>query len=136
MNATPNTHKTVISPNFLGHLLLIMFGLGVFVALQYHYWYGEFGHHEVVKLKKEVATQQRINTEQARSNAVLMADIADLKSGLGAVEEHARLNLGFIKKGETFVQLSTATTAYSTHQSTIGTDSTPATEPVDVFSMP
>lgn len=132
----PNTpRKSFISLNFLGYLGLIVFGIAVLGGLQYHYWYGESGYHELANLKKEVAKQQQVNAQQERLNTVLMADIADLKSGLGAVEEHARLNFGFIKKSETFVQV--ATTAPNTPQETqsiIGTDATPATETVvEVF---
>lgn len=110
-----------------------MIGAVALVALQYHYWYGESGYHELAELKKEVAKQQKINAEQGRLNTVLMADIADLKSGYGAVEEHARLNLGFIKSGETFVQQSTASQVYADEDMAVGADSTPATEPIDVF---
>ncbi|TWV83589.1 cell division protein FtsB [Moraxella sp. VT-16-12] len=122
-----------ISPNFLGYLILTLVGIVGLVALQYHYWYGESGYYELAKLQKEVAKQQKINAEQEHLNAVLMADIADLKSGFGAVEEHARLNLGFIKQGETFVQLSTANQVYADEKSVIDTDVAPATEPIDVF---
>lgn len=135
MTALNTPRKSFISLNFLGYLGLILFGFAALGGLQYHYWYGESGYHELANLKKEVAKQQKVNAEQERLNTVLMADIADLKSGLGAVEEHARLNFGFIKKSETFVQV--ATTTPSTPDETqiiIGTDATPATETVvEVF---
>ncbi|WP_290003688.1 septum formation initiator family protein [Faucicola atlantae] len=44
---------------------------------------------------------------------MLAADVNDLKNGLEAVEEHARVDLGLIKSGETFVQMSTAEQVYS-----------------------
>lgn len=119
-----------VSPSFLGHFTLIVFGAVALALLQYQYWYGEFGHQSLSELKQQIKQQEALNLAQQRSNAVLRADIDDLKTGLGAIEEHARMDLGFIKKGETFVQLSTATADGET-QSNIGTDNTPASEPID-----
>lgn len=124
------TSQTWIDINFVWHLVLILFGALVLGALQYHYWYGESGAIALNKLKQELARQQKMNDEQQRLNTVLMADIDDLKSKGENIEEHARLNLGFIKSGESFVQLSTATPAQSVNQNIIGTDNTPATETV------
>lgn len=135
MQKSPKTPRKapLISPNLLGYLVLMVMGVVGLGALQYHYWYGESGYHELAKLEKEVSKQQKINAEQERLNAALMADIADLKSGFGAIEEHARLNLGFIKRGETFVQLSTAAQTYANEETDASTDKTPATDPIDVF---
>jgi cell division protein FtsB len=36
---------------------------------------------------------------------VLAAEVQDLKSGLDAIEERARSELGMIKEGETFFQI-------------------------------
>lgn len=132
-NNTPKPKKPLVSPHFLGYFILMMIGAITLGALQYHYWYGDLGYYELAKLKAEVAKQQKTNAEQERLNTVLTADIADLKSGFGAIEEHARLNLGFIKQGETFVQLSTASQTYLDNETAVGVDSTPAVEPVDVF---
>ena len=38
-------------------------------------------------------------------NAALQAEVTDLQQGLDAIEEHAREDLGMIKKGETFYQV-------------------------------
>ncbi len=42
------------------------------------------------------------NDSRRGRNAVLRAEIVDLKQGLDAVEDIARSELGMIKKGETF----------------------------------
>ena len=65
-------------------------------------------------LNKQISEQQSINSDQQKANEVLLADVKDLKNGLEAVEEHARSDLGLIKQGETFVQMSTASSVYST----------------------
>lgn len=119
-----------LSPTFLSYLLLMMIGVVVLVALQRQYWYGEFGYHEFAKLKDELAKQQKINAAQQLTNDTLRADVRDLKSGLSAIEEHARLDLGLIKSGETFVELSIAP-IISDREIPLGVDSIGATEPVD-----
>ncbi len=88
--------------------LLVLLAVVVLLLLQARYWFGENGYTDLQKLKAEMNTQQRYVNDQAEINRVLKADIHDLKSGLEAVEEHARLDLGLIKSGETFVQISTA----------------------------
>ncbi len=99
---------------YIRQLLMIIFAVLVFLALQYQYWFGTNGHSDLAKLKKQVADQAYINSEQQKANDVLMADVKDLKNGLEAVEEHARSDLGLIKSGETFVQMSTASNVYAT----------------------
>lgn len=127
-----STQKTgvKISPVFLGYLVLIIFGMVVLIALQHQYWYGEFGRYEFAKLNAEVVSQQRLNASQQVKNNALKAEVKDLKSGLGAIEEHARLELGLIKSGETFVELS-ASPIISTREVAEGVDTSNATEPVE-----
>lgn len=99
---------------YIRQLIMIIFAILVLLALQYQYWFGTNGHSDLAKLKKQVAEQAYINNEQQKANQVLLADVKDLKNGLEAVEEHARSDLGLIKSGETFVQMSTAPTVYDT----------------------
>lgn len=98
---------------YIRQLLMIMFATIVFLALQYQYWFGSNGHRDLRELNKQVSEQEYINSEQQKANQVLFADIKDLKNGVEAVEEHARVDLGLIKSGETFVQMSTADNVYS-----------------------
>jgi cell division protein FtsB len=56
-----------------------------------------------------------LNDNQVAANNLLRTDVQDLKTGLEAVEEHARLDLGLIKPNETFVQVSTAPTTHSNY---------------------
>lgn len=104
--------KRAISPKLRGYLLLIVFASIMLLLLQHQYWYGEFGNQSLTKLTQQIQEQQRLNTKQQTTNDILRADIADLKSGLTAIEEHARLDFGFIKPNEIFVQNSTAPTVY------------------------
>jgi cell division protein FtsB len=82
--------------------LLIVGAFVVFAMLQYSLWFGEGGVRDVRELKRAVAVQQQENDKLAERNRVLEAEVMDLKNGLEAVEEHARLDLGMIKQNETF----------------------------------
>ncbi len=57
------------------------------------------------ELKHEVHRQSLQNANLAQRNALLEADIDDLKIGLEAIEERARNELGLIKKDETFYRI-------------------------------
>ncbi|MFW2177261.1 MULTISPECIES: septum formation initiator family protein [unclassified Moraxella] len=99
---------------YIRQLFMIIFAIVVLLALQYQYWFGTNGRSDLNRLNKQIHEQTYINSEQQKANQVLLADVQDLKSGVEAVEEHARSDLGLIKQGETFVQMSTAPTVYST----------------------
>lgn len=98
---------------YIRQIIMIILALSVFLGLQYQYWFGENGHRDTLALQQQIQDQQQANTEQIQANKVLHADVNDLKNGLEAVEEHARVDLGLIKSGETFVQMSTAPNVYS-----------------------
>ena len=67
----------------------------------------------VQQLLAQIEEQQQSNDNQIAANELLRTDVHDLKTGLEAVEEHARLDLGLIKPNETFVQISTAPTTHT-----------------------
>ena len=56
-------------------------------------------------LQKEVETQQLENTYLKERNETLAAEVKDLKTGLDAIEERSRNDLGMIKEGETYIQV-------------------------------
>ena len=75
------------------------------LALQYKLWIDEDGVREVWRLNKEVEAHKREIAVLRERNNALAAEVIDLKSGLGAVEERARSDLGMIREGETFYHL-------------------------------
>ncbi|MCH8531462.1 MAG: septum formation initiator family protein [Saccharospirillum sp.] len=79
----------------LGLLLL-------FCVLQYRYWLADNGWRDVQRLQGDIAQQELYIERQQQRNATLEARVEDLKSGLDAVEELARSNLGLVKPGEVF----------------------------------
>lgn len=84
---------------FIAILALVLLGL------QARLWLGEGGVAQLAELGERVARLQAENAVGQRRNAILRAEIQDLKEGLDAVEDLARSELGLIRKGETFFLL-------------------------------
>ena len=61
----------------------------------------------MIELQGKLDAQRATNDAARHRNALLAAEVNDLKEGLEMVEEKARLELGMIKPDEIFVQLST-----------------------------
>lgn len=98
---------------YMSQLVLFAVAVVVLLGLQYQYWWGENGHFEHNDLLLQLEKQQQLNGSQISENNLLRTDVNDLKNGLEAVEEHARLDLGLIKPNETFVQVSTAPESFN-----------------------
>lgn len=92
----------------------VLLGLAIILiaGFQYLFWFGEGGYHDHQKLAQKIQQQTEINTELKERNRVLAAEVYDLKNGIEAIEEHARLDLGLVKPNETFVQMSMIGTQY------------------------
>ncbi|ENW89396.1 hypothetical protein P253_00990 [Acinetobacter indicus CIP 110367] len=92
----------------------VLLGLAIVLiaGFQYLYWFGEGGYREHQELTQKIQQQTELNNELKERNRVLAAEVYDLKNGVEAIEEHARLDLGLIKPHETFVQMSTISTQY------------------------
>ena len=75
------------------------------VLIQYPLWFGKGGWLRVAEMEREVKAQRDRNTGLAERNAVLDAEVRDLKQGLDAVEELARFELGMIRNDEVFFQV-------------------------------
>ena len=77
----------------------------LFVLLQYKLWFGDASVSDVMELKQTIIEQQAKNEQIKQRNAVLAAEVEDLKTGLEAIEERARSELGMIKEDETFIHI-------------------------------
>jgi cell division protein FtsB len=75
------------------------------ILLQYRVWFSEDGVREVTRLKSAVTTQSTENEQLAERNKQLAAEVRDLKTGMDALEERARSDLGMIARNETFYQV-------------------------------
>ena len=86
----------------------ITFALALLLALVHaELWFGKGGVPRMVELQGKLEAQQVTNAAARHRNALLAAEVNDLKEGLVMVEEKARFELGMIKPDEIFVQLST-----------------------------
>jgi cell division protein FtsB len=77
----------------------------VVLLLQYRLWLSGDGVREVTRLSQAVQRQSTENDELNARNQQLVAEVADLKSGMTAIEERARSELGMIGRNETFYQV-------------------------------
>ncbi len=75
------------------------------LLLQFKLWFGDASVSDVLNLKQTVKEQQAKNEQVKQRNVVLAAEVEDLKTGLEAIEERARSELGMIKKDETFIHI-------------------------------
>jgi cell division protein FtsB len=79
--------------------------LAVVLALQYRLWMSDDGVRELARLTAAVERQKAENQELEARNQQMVAEVADLKSGMTAIEERARSELGMIGRNETFYQV-------------------------------
>ncbi len=81
-------------------LLLLLAAL--WVVLLYRIALGDGGMTDYRRLSQKVDSQQKEVERLRARNAALAAEVADLKSGVAAVEARARADLGMILPEETF----------------------------------
>jgi cell division protein FtsB len=79
--------------------------LTVVLLMQYRLWLSNDGVRELSRLSEAVDRQKAENTELEERNQQLVAEVADLKAGMTAIEERARSELGMIGRNETFYQV-------------------------------
>ena len=82
---------------------LILFTL--ILLWQYPLWLGKGGWLKVWEFDRQVEAQKALNLQTRTRNAVLDAEVRDLKLGTEAIEERARSDLGMIKPAEVFYQV-------------------------------
>jgi cell division protein FtsB len=79
--------------------------VALIALLQYPLWLGKGGWLRVWDMDRQLAAQREVNQKLETRNAGLDAEVRDLKTGLDAIEERARYELGLVKQGEIFVQI-------------------------------
>ncbi len=75
------------------------------LLLQYPLWLGKGGWLKVWDMNRQVESQQLANQQTRARNALLDAEVRDLKQGTEAVEERVRSELGMIRRDEVFFQI-------------------------------
>ena len=75
------------------------------VLIQMQMWSGHGSIPDVAALQRKLDAQQAANARAKLANDQLVSEITDLKTGLGAVEGKARMELGMVKPNEIYVQV-------------------------------
>ncbi|QOR39755.1 cell division protein FtsB [Billgrantia diversa] len=70
--------------------------------LQYRLWLGDGGMHELRVISERVELLDNDNKPLRDRNARLAAEVVDLKTGLDAIEERARSDIGMVRTDEQF----------------------------------
>jgi len=78
----------------------------ILIGLQGSLWFGKGSVWQLWQLNKQLAQKTEQVEQLKRRNNALAAEINDLKMGDEAIEERARNDLGMIRPGEVFFQLS------------------------------
>ena len=81
--------------------------LGLLGLVHAELWFGKGGVPRMIELQGKLEAQQATNEAARHRNALLAAEVNDLKEGLEMVEEKARFEIAMNKPDEIFVQLST-----------------------------
>jgi len=79
--------------------------VSLLLLLQFPLWLGKGSWLKVWDLDRQVEEQKHINQKSQSRNAVLDAEVRDLKQGTEAIEERARSELGMVKRDEVFFQI-------------------------------
>ncbi|MDR0275013.1 MAG: septum formation initiator family protein [Burkholderiaceae bacterium] len=80
----------------------------ILVVLHGQLWFGRGSIPNVSVLQHRLDEQKAANARVQQTIGQLQSEVADLKNGLATVEEKARMDLGMVKQGEIFVQLTPA----------------------------
>ena len=75
------------------------------LLLQYPLWIGKGSWLKVWELNRQLETQQQVNQQAKVRNALMDAEVRDLKQGTAAIEERARSDYNMIKRDEVFYQI-------------------------------
>lgn len=82
--------------------LLVVGLLLLLLGMQYRLWVGDGGWAEVARLRAQIEELEAANADLRTRNNKLEAEISSLKTGVEAMEERARSDLGMVKEGEDF----------------------------------
>ncbi len=79
--------------------------LALILLLQYPLWLGKGSWLRVWDNNRQLQAQKAVNEQTRLRNALIDAEVRDLKNGTEALEERARSDLGMVKQGEVFFQV-------------------------------
>lgn len=79
--------------------------IALMAIIQGQLWFGRGSLPDVTAQQRRLEAQKAANAKAKLVNDQLASEVEDLKSGLGTVEEKARMELGMVKPNEIFVQV-------------------------------
>ncbi|MFQ5840887.1 MAG: septum formation initiator family protein [Thermodesulfobacteriota bacterium] len=79
--------------------ILLLVGVMIFFT-----FFGDKGLLQVYRLRREMREIERVNMELRQENDKLRAEIGNLRTNKKYIEELARRELGWVKKGEVVYQ--------------------------------
>lgn len=85
-------------------VLVIILG-GLLLLFQYSFWFGKNGYRDYQDVEQQIELRKVENTRLAQRNQLIVAEIKDLKEGVAAVEERARLEHDMVTDNEVFYRL-------------------------------
>lgn len=90
-----------MSPRIIPLVLLLLLAL-----VHAQLWTGRGSIPSVAEMQRSLESQQASNAQARQANERLESEVHDLQQGLDMVEEKARSELGMVKPGEIYVQIS------------------------------
>ena len=89
----------------MGKRLVPILLLALLLVLQGQLWLGRGSLPNVHALQQQLDAEKARNLQAKAENDRLRSEVRDLKEGVDAVEEKARLEMGMVKQGEIYVQI-------------------------------
>ncbi|MFY0991128.1 cell division protein FtsB [Halomonas sp. C05BenzN] len=96
--------------------------------LQYRLWLGEGGIRDFAQVRERVAVLEAENKPLRDRNARLAAEVVDLKTGLDAIEERGRSDIGMVRADEQFFWVPGVAVEAARIEANAGLLDAPATE--------
>ncbi|MDH2926364.1 cell division protein FtsB [Lonepinella koalarum] len=85
--------------------VLIILLSAVLLLFQYGFWFGKNGYLDYQQTSDEIALKKEENAKLSQRNQLIYAEIKDLKDGVNAIQERARLQYEMVKPNETFYRI-------------------------------